>query len=140
MPLAKCVRCDNLFDKSDNPVCRPCMPDEDSDFEKVRECLNDHPDLSAEAVAELSDVPLKVVMRMVDQGAVTNVSAMEGKPKCGRCGEEAISASKKLCRACLEELNQKVMKQKQEVSMGKRKNIEVGAASSVRQMLEQKRR
>ncbi len=140
MPLAKCVRCDNLFDKGDNPVCPPCKPDEEADFEKVRECLNEHPDLSAETVAELADVPLKVVMRMVDQGAVTNVSAISGAPKCGRCGADAISATKKLCHACLEKLNQQVLKQKREISIEKRKEVEVGEASSTRQMLEQKRR
>ena len=140
MPLAKCVRCENLFDKASNPVCPPCMPDEESDFEKVRECLDGNPELSAEAVAELADVTLKVVMRMVDQGVVTNVSAIAGKPKCGRCGAEAISASKKLCHTCLEKLNQNVLKQKQQISMGKQKEVEVGEASSVRQILQEKRR
>ncbi len=140
MPLAKCVRCDNLFEKSDNPVCTPCKPDEEADFEKVRECLNEHPDLSAEAVAELADVPLKVVMRMVDQGAVTKVSAIDGTPKCGRCGADAISFSKKLCHSCLEELKQRVLKQKHEISLGKKKLVEVGRSSRTHQMLEQKRR
>lgn len=140
MPLAKCVRCEDLFDKGDNSVCPACRPDEDCDFEKVRACLEGHPEISAEAVAELAEVPLKVVMRMVDQGAVTNVSALEGTPKCGRCGADAISASKKLCNACLEKLNRNVLEQKRQISITQKREVEVGAASTVRQMLQDKRR
>lgn len=139
MPLAKCVRCDNLFDKGENPVCPPCKPDEESDFDKVRQCVEEHPDLSAEAVSELADVPLKVVMRMIDQGAVTNVSSLMGRPKCGRCGADAISASKKLCHTCLEMLNQSVLKEKRSIQIDKKKKVEVGEATTVRQMIDDKK-
>ena len=44
---------------------------------------------------------------------VTNTSLSSESATCGRCGAPAISASKKLCHSCLEELNQNVMKQKQ---------------------------
>ena len=140
MPLAKCIRCDNLFDKMKHPVCAACLPDEESDYEKVREIVDEHPDLSAEAVAELADVGLQVVMRMLDQGLVTNTSLAGAATTCGRCGAPAISASKKLCHACLEKLNQNVLKKKREVTIDKKKKVEIGGASTVREMIEQKRR
>ncbi len=140
MPLAKCIRCDNLFDKMKHPVCAACLPDEENDYEKVRDVVDEHPDLSAEVVAELADVGLQVVMRMMDQGLVTNTSQLGGGSKCGRCGAPAISASKKLCHSCLEKLNQNVLRQKQEVSITKKKDVELGGASTVRDMIEQKRR
>lgn len=140
MPLAKCIRCDNLFDKTKQPVCAACLPDEESDYETIRAVVDEHPDMSAEAVAELSDVGLQVVMRMLDQGLVTNTSQIGGGAACGRCGSPAISASKKLCHACLEQLNQNVLKQKQDFNTQKKKSVEVGGASTVREMLEQKRR
>ncbi len=139
MPLAKCVRCSNLFDKLKNPICPACQPDEDADFEKVRAVLDEHPDLGAEAVAELADVTVALVMRMLDQGMVTNTSLSGGGAKCGRCGAPAISASKKLCHSCLEELNQKVLKQKRKIAISQSKEVEVGGASTVRQMIEEKR-
>ena len=140
MPLAKCVRCDDLFDKRDIPVCPACLPEEEEDQEKVRAIVEAHPDLSADAVAGLGDVELQVVMRMLDQGLVTNVSQSLGKSKCGRCGAPAISASKKLCTVCLEKLNQNVLKQRRELSLETKKNVELGGASSVREMIEEKRR
>lgn len=140
MPLAKCVRCNNLFDKRDTSVCPACAKEEEMDFEKVREVVEDHPDMSAEAVAELSDVGLQVVMRILDQGLVTNTALIGGEVTCGRCGAPAISASKKLCNACLEKLNQNVLKQKRDLTIEYKKPVEVGGASSVREMIEQKRR
>ena len=140
MPLAKCVRCDNLFDKTKNAVCAPCVPDEEADYERIREVVDEHPDMGAEAVAELSEVPLQVVMRMLDQGLITNTSTLAGGSKCGRCGAEAISATKKLCHSCLEKLNQNVIREKSEVTMEKKKDVELGGATTVRQMLEEKRR
>lgn len=140
MPLAKCVRCNNLFDKLTNPVCPACVPEEESDFDKVRAVLDDHPDLGAEALAEMADVSVPLVMRMLDQGLVTNTSLSGTSTKCGRCGAPAISASKKLCHSCLEKLNQNVMKQKHKIALSQSKEVEVGGASSVRKMLEEKRR
>lgn len=141
MPLAKCVRCDNLFDKSKNPVCAACASDEDADYERIREVVDDQPDMAAEAVAELAEVPVQVVMRMLDQGMITNTSLLAGTAKCGRCGAEAISVTKKLCHSCLEKLNQNVLREKSETVIEKKKDVELGGATtSVRQMLEEKRR
>lgn len=140
MPLAKCVRCNNLFDKRDVPICPACVPEEEEDHEKIRAVVEAQPDLTADAVAGLADVGLQVVMRMLDQGLVTNVSSSSLESKCGRCGAAAISASKKLCHACLEELNQNVLKEKRVLNTQKKKSVEVGGASTVRDMIEQKRR
>ena len=97
MPLAKCVRCNDLFDK-------------------------------------------QLVTRMLDQGLVTNTSLLGDSATCGRCGAPAISASKKLCHSCLEELNKKLVSQKKKITLSQTKEVEVGGASSVRQMIEEKRR
>lgn len=140
MPLAKCVRCNNLFDKTQNAVCPQCIPEEEEDFEKIRECLIDHADLGPEAVAELSGVDLPVVLRMLEQGLVTSTASLESVV-CGRCGAPAISPTKKLCHSCLEKLNQKIAQQRKEIEVTAKKTVEVGAySSSVRQAIEQKRR
>ncbi len=140
MPLAKCVRCNNLFDKSGKPVCAACAPDEDADYEKIRDIVEEHPDMGAEAVSELAEVPLQVVMRMLDQGLITSTSSLSGPSKCGRCGADAISASKKLCHSCLEDLNKNIMNEKRSVVIERKKEVEVGGATSARQMLQDKRR
>ncbi len=139
MPLAKCDRCEKLFAKTDNPICPKCGPDEERDHEAVRTCLNDHPNLSAEAISEMTGVAIKCVMRMIDQGLVTN-SIFTGAVKCGKCGAPAISASKKLCNACLEEMNRRVAKQRGQLEQHAAKSVRVGEHTTVRQAIEEKRR
>ncbi len=139
MPLAKCERCEKLFAKTDNPICPHCVPDEERDHEAVRSCLSEHPNLSAEAISELTGVAVKCVMRMIDQGLVTN-SIFTGAVKCGKCGAPAISSSKKLCNACLEEMNRRVAKQRGQLEQHTAKAVRVGEGLSVRKTIEEKRR
>ena len=139
MPLAKCERCDELFDKVQGAVCTSCMPDEEAEFDMIRDCLQEHPDMSAEGLAELAGVELKVVKRMLDQGLISS-TAGSSEATCGRCGAPAISQTKKLCHSCLEDLNRGVAKQRKNIALGTKKEAEVGEYGSVRQMLEQKRR
>lgn len=139
MPLAKCVRCNDLFDKSQSLVCAACTPDEENDYEKIRGVVEEHPDMGAKAVSELAEVTLQVVMRMLDQGMITNTSMLGGAAKCGRCGAEAISVAKKLCHSCLAELNKNLLQEKRTIVIDKKKDVEIGGATSVRQMLTDKR-
>lgn len=139
MPLAKCERCDDLFDKYQNAVCPACMPEEEEEFDSIRDCLRENPDMSADGLAELAGVELKVVKRMLDQGLISSTVAV-GEVKCGRCGAPAISHTKKLCHSCLEDLNRGVAKQRKSIAMGSKKKAEIGEYGSVRQLLDKKRR
>ena len=140
MPLAKCVRCNRMFNKVQAPVCPACQPDEEADYEKVREIVNREPDLDAAAVAEEANVDIEVVRRMLTEGQLVTVTQIAGIV-CGRCGAPAISASKKLCQSCLEKLNMEVAKAQANIKLGMKKNVEVGEYDlNVRRAIEQKRR
>lgn len=142
MPLAKCPRCGNMFNKQHSLVCTRCQPDEDKDSDEVRDAVEEHPNLNAEQIAEYTGVDLQVVMRLVEQGIVTSVTALESMSiKCGRCGQPAISASKKLCQACLEKLETEVARAQRKVKLTKKKDPQVGSYNmNVRRTLEEKRR
>ncbi len=107
MAFAKCARCGKFFDKIKSPVCLDCLPDEDADYEKIRDVLSEREDLCAQEVAEAAGVSVECVLRMMDDGQIVNVKDTEDV-KCGRCGAPAISASKRLCQKCLEQLNREV--------------------------------
>lgn len=140
MPLTKCLRCDKLFNKTTNPVCPTCQPAEEEDFDKVRDCVEKNPDVNAEQVAELTEVDLNVVMRMIDLGSISVVDLEAGKIKCGQCGAPAISASKRLCQSCLQKLNQKMLKARKDIQFGKKKDVQVNEMNSVRKTIEEKKR
>lgn len=139
MPLAKCERCEKLFAKTDNAICPNCVPDEERDHEAVRSCLSEHPNLSADAISELTGVSVQCVLRMIDEGLVTN-SIFTGAVKCGKCGAPAISASKRLCNGCLEDMNRRVAKQRGQLQQQAAKVVRVGEGQTVRQAIEEKRR
>ena len=58
MPLTKCVRCEKLFNKTTSAICPQCTPDEEADFEAVRDCMDVNPDVNAEMVAEMTGVDI----------------------------------------------------------------------------------
>jgi len=140
MPLATCVRCHKMFSKVDSPVCLKCQPEEEADYEKVRDALDKDQSLTAEQVAEATQVELEVVERMLDQGLIASVIGAE-PPMCGRCGAPAISMSKKLCQACLEKLNAEVAMAQRSVRLGERKRVEIGGSIlNIRDTIENKLR
>ncbi len=140
MPLATCARCKKMFNKVRSPVCPKCVPAEDEDMEKVRKVLNEEEGLGAEAVAEKAEVDIRVVLRMVEQGLVQDVS-LSGSFSCGRCGAPAISPTKRLCQACLSKLEQEVAQMKASIKLQQKPNANVGnLKDSVHASVEHKRR
>lgn len=104
LTLAKCARCERLFPKLRSAVCVECQDDEDRDFEKIRDVLGASSGLSADQVAERAGVPLPCVLRLIKEGRIASVVPGE-HVRCGRCGAQAISFSKRLCERCLMELD-----------------------------------
>lgn len=116
MPIAKCPRCKKLFEKSETSVCSNCLPDEETDYETVREYVGEHPSCSADEVAEQTGVNEDCVLRMIDEGRIMNALSEE-QVMCGRCGQPAISATKRLCQACLTELNTQVLQEQSRIKL-----------------------
>ncbi|MBI5092171.1 MAG: hypothetical protein HZB26_06950 [Candidatus Hydrogenedentes bacterium] len=140
MALASCPRCKQLFTKVRVEVCPNCQADEEADFEKIRAFLEESPNKTTDEVAKATGVSRECVMRMVEDGRIQNV-AMADPVKCGRCGAPAISLNKKLCQACLDQLNMEVMKAQSKVKLPPRKSA--GTASepnSVHTLIDAKRR
>lgn len=138
MPLARCPRCDKLFEKVAFPVCIKCIPAEEADYELVRDCLKDNPEMNTETISKTINVPVACIMRMLEQGLIVNEASV-GISKCGRCGAPAISATKKLCNRCLEEMNRDVAKQRHLAQAHRRKEVKVGEFSTVREAMDSKR-
>jgi len=102
--LQRCARCKRMFFRLGTSVCYECQPDEDADFEKIRDVLDRHEGLAAEELAEMAGVAAQCVLRMIEEGRLANEDA-SNPIRCGRCGEPAISMTKRLCYHCLSELD-----------------------------------
>ena len=140
MAIATCPRCKKMFDKQALPICAKCEPKEQKDYELIRETLEKMPNLNAEEIAIEVNLGHEVVLRMMDQGLIQSVSVNQ-TIKCGRCGNPAISVSKRLCQTCLEKLNTEVAMQQSKVKMAPKKNAQVGECiANVRKTLSNKRK
>lgn len=140
MPLASCARCGKMFNKKNSPVCSACQKAEDEDMEKVRKVVEEDPNLNAQEIAERAKVDISVVNRMIDLGLLVRVSEIANQIKCGMCGAPAISATKKLCQACLEKLNAEVIKAQSQIKLEARATPKIGESNlTVRETLEVKR-
>lgn len=130
MALSTCPRCDKLFNKGDAVVCPVCLPDEEDDYERVRQALQDNPEMSAEDLAGAADIELKCILRFLEDGRIETTAANK-TVVCGRCGAPAISLSKRLCESCLQKLNAELTMQQGEIQLTKKKRVEVGTAFNV---------
>lgn len=139
MPLAKCLRCQTMFNKESSPICGGCMPAELEDQDKVRALLESEPNLSTEEAAEKAEVDISVITRMLKDGILADV-ASSGPPTCGQCGAPAISASKRLCQPCLDKLNSNVARAQASIKFEEKKRVEVGEYMNARQAFADKRR
>lgn len=141
MPLASCLRCNQMYNKVNSAVCASCQDAEDADFEKVRKVIEQNENLNVEEVAEAAEVEIPVVRRMADGGLVKQVSAMDGaSTRCGQCGAPAISTSKKLCQVCLDKLNTQMTKAQAQIKLGQRREVEIGDYANARKTFEGKRK
>lgn len=97
-------------------VCENCIDEEEADYQRIHDVLAQDASQSTEAVALLADVEVACVLRMLDRGLIVN-DHIAREFKCGRCGDTAISATQKLCRACLHNLDKRFF---QEINEAKR--------------------
>lgn len=140
MPLATCARCGKMFNKKTSPVCNICQKAEDEDMEKVRKVVADDPNLNAEEIAEKAQVDIRVVNRMIDLGMLVSSIEIGENIKCGMCGAPAISATKKLCQACLEKLNAEVVRAQSQIKLDAKKAPKIGESLTTHEILEMKRK
>ncbi len=143
MGMIKCARCKNTFEKIRSKVCPMCLDDEDADFEKIRSALHDQPNMTLTQVAEAADVTRECVLRMLDEGMISNVKLDDDSIRCGMCGARAISATKKLCAKCLEKLDKQMAVEKSRLKVPLKKKMSAtqssGSSMGVRNSIEEKR-
>jgi hypothetical protein len=89
-------------------VCSKCEADEEADFEKVRDALDQLQDQNVEQIVESTGVSSDCVLRLIKDGRITDQHTSL-TVECGMCGRPAMSIKKRLCESCLNKLNNKVL-------------------------------
>ena len=138
MALAKCARCGKLFMRVRSPVCLKCEPDEEADYEKARNSLQELPNQTPEQLSEATGVGVECILRLLADGRIAAVPDV--RVICGRCGAPAISLSKKLCERCLQKLTAELAASQARIKFPDKKDIELGTAMNLRKSMEEEKK
>ncbi|MCK4257403.1 MAG: hypothetical protein KAX49_00400 [Halanaerobiales bacterium] len=100
MELKNCKECRKVFVHPVREICQDCFEQEDKDFEKVREFLQDASTSSIEEIHEHTEVKTKKIMKFVRQGRL-NRAGLKVKvyANCQGCGEP-VDGDEEYCPAC----------------------------------------
>ena len=103
----ECPRCKQQLIRASEGVCTRCEEAEYRDYNKVRDLLEQHPEASAAELAELAEISVDCILRMMDRGMIRDAKDVSGA-RCGMCGAPAINHKKKICAGCLQKLNTEI--------------------------------
>jgi len=98
MELAKCLRCEKLFNKVKLAVCQPCEIEEDKEIFLVRAYMRDHPGLTLEQVSNELNIYLEDIERWIIEKRLTVEIKQGAALKCLLCGASIITG--RVCLPC----------------------------------------
>jgi transcriptional regulator with XRE-family HTH domain len=112
---------------------------EESDFSRIKDAIEQDPNLSAEEVAERANVTVACVFRMLDEGLIASSNTVEDVA-CGRCGSPAIGPRQRLCTACLLDLDRALTIELNQARLLKKAREMKGTPHHVHEAMQAKRR
>jgi hypothetical protein len=99
MPLANCLRCNRLFNRTLHEVCTDCRETEDDAYARLADYLPRHPEENLEQVAEGVGLDPELIRRMVQSGRLVGFDALAlSVLACQRCGTPV--ATGRFCGSC----------------------------------------
>lgn len=100
MRVANCIRCKQVFNMTDKPVCPECIKNEERQFQVVKEFLEENRGSTLEEIVEATKVPVKRVQQFIKAGRLEGIEG--GGLKCARCGTLILKG--KYCNKCTEKI------------------------------------
>jgi len=98
MEIAKCLRCEKLFNQVRLPVCPECEKVEDREIFEVQRYLRDNPNSSLEEVSDALHIYLEDISRWIEEARLHVEVTSNAALKCAMCGR-AITTGR-ICGLC----------------------------------------
>jgi flagellar operon protein (TIGR03826 family) len=114
MQAGNCPRCGKVFVRIREPICEKCIKEEEENFEKVRTYLKEYPNRSIHDVSLETEVPVKRILKYIQEGRIEATQGMADDVRCGKCGKPLVKG--RMCEACAVELNKQVVEMKHEAN------------------------
>mgnify|MGYP001191694868 CR=1 FL=1 len=116
MDVRNCTRCGNIYVYDNFKICPKCRRDDENDFQKVKEYIEEFPDATITEVAEETEVDTQKIIRFLREGRLEIKGDKNIFLTCERCGEPIRTG--RFCDKCTVEM-QREMKQ----AIGGRKDL-----------------
>ncbi len=105
MDFRNCKRCKNLFQYSGNRLCDNCLKEEEKDFERIKEYLDEHEGATLMQVSNELDIKVERIKRYLKEGRI-NVISNSKLLTCEGCGD-SISTGK-FCKGCQQKMSSEI--------------------------------
>ncbi|MDI6703162.1 MAG: MerR family transcriptional regulator [bacterium] len=106
--LKHCSRCRKLFVSLGRSLCPKCLEDDEREFERVKEYLDEHPFSNAGEIAEGTGVPEEKIIEFIKQGRLLLVDKTPITYPCELCKRQIFTG--RLCDSCKGKLSEELKK------------------------------
>jgi len=121
METKNCPRCGKVFVKIREPICDPCVKEEEAIFEKVRAYVKENANSTVKDVAEACDVLPKRILQYIREGRLEAAPGMKGDITCSKCGKPILKG--RMCEKCILETSFQVSGMQEETKNKKRQGF-----------------
>lgn len=108
MDVRNCSRCGKIYVYDNFKICPKCRRDDEEDFEKIKEYIDENPDANISEVSEETEVDTQKIIKFLREGRLEIKDEQNLLLLCERCGKPIKTG--RFCDKCALEL-QREMKQ-----------------------------
>lgn len=101
--IKQCEICRKLFQSYSGKICPGCLFQIEEDFVTVKEYLYIHPEkIDAKGLSEATGVNMRIIVQLMRDGRILEVSDTTGALRCQVCGKAISSGT--ICPGCAQGL------------------------------------
>lgn len=127
MVAKNCPRCGKVFTMVSDPICKPCMKEEEEIFEKVREFVKENQNSSIKEVSDACEVSTKKILQYIRDGKLEAGIGMTGEILCSKCGRPIVTG--RMCDTCRVETGNQVKDMKEQARIKNKGRLHVDRKS-----------
>lgn len=102
MDIRNCTRCGKIYAYDGFKICMSCRRDDEKDFQKVKEYLNEYPGANINEVSEKTEVDSRKIIGFLKEGRLEVTDESNIVLTCERCGESIRTG--RFCEKCTLEM------------------------------------
>lgn len=107
MNIRNCTRCGKIYNYDGfNKVCHNCRQDDENDFQKVKEYLDEFPGATVSQVSEETEVSAKKIIEFLRNGRLEIREGSNLILECEKCGKSIKTG--RFCEKCADNIQKEL--------------------------------